>query len=57
VSGDNQHLVVTPAGNSRLFTMLPNGNVEDVLDLGTGESFGHRSCAAWRCARRAAARR
>jgi YVTN family beta-propeller protein len=40
VSGNNQTVVVTSAGNSRLFTMTPAGAVQDILDLGSGASFG-----------------
>jgi YVTN family beta-propeller protein len=40
VSGNDQTVVVTSAGNSRLFTMTPGGAVQDILDLGAGASFG-----------------
>ena len=40
ISGDDQTLVVTSAGNSRLFTMTPGGVIQDRLDLGAGADFG-----------------
>jgi YVTN family beta-propeller protein len=40
ISGNDQTLVVTSAGNSRVFTMTPAGVVLDRLDLGAGGDFG-----------------
>jgi YVTN family beta-propeller protein len=40
ISGDDQMLVVTSAGNSRVFTMTPGGVIQDRLDLGAGADFG-----------------
>jgi DNA-binding beta-propeller fold protein YncE len=42
VSGNNQTVVVTSAGNSRLFTMTSSGAVQDIFDLGAGATFGNQ---------------
>jgi len=42
VSGDDQWIVGTSAGNSRLFIMSDDGVVRGRLDLGSGASFGQQ---------------
>jgi YVTN family beta-propeller protein len=42
VSGNNQLVVATSAGNSRLFTMTPGGAVLGRFDLGAGATLGQQ---------------